>query len=746
MRKLFLVLLLAITVGGCVMPRTLSTVRRISRLFGSPFRGIAEHIHPKLLRPNYAEHLDQVYLQGGAVAPRKAFKDITTTEAHFATHTCIGLHGFLQRDPAASSTPVIRSIDLAFMKHNSTGVVKLHVHNADDDATQFATMRTFGTSDASNGTHVNFFDVGITGREVTNKNIPAYTAMIYMLDGDTRMLKTSGNQLSSTYFLWPIGIKAPTTVSFAEVNTGGSFQAGDSYAFAVSLCNRFVAPDTASLHDPGQEGNATFEPALPAASGTDQTYQTFTSGSANKAELTITVPNGNTVAGAEDDFWTHARLYRRKSEETTWKFVGNFNRHADYAETGDLATLTDLGSFQYKLTDLGPGGSDDYSVALSTGAYDYAPTRNNVPGGMHYFAAYRGRGFWASKYKRFVYYSDPVGALTGGNYEAISNEFLPPFKGTVSMLAAFQDSLVIGTPNTISPMRGNLSSHTNASVARTESIGVFFPDLDEFRVDFGPVENGTGSNVVADDLLYFVSARGMSVWTGSKVIDVSKALRAETGFTLSSTYMSSAMLAHDPEQHIVFFLVKDSSWSGASTVYCYHYRNIDPETRVGAWTAWGSSAFHKAGSSDSGIDQIAISKTTAGRQSLMMNRLHSTDSKVIVQRLETSTGNDDLGGFTWSWKSGRMDLGIPDRRKHFHYVTLQIKPIDTQLDVITYIDGAGAITASYSNLETDSVVSLKVPVGRAGYDLTLELQQTTTANVDFQLLGYEIDATVLDHH
>ena len=68
------------------------------------------------------------------------------------------------------------------------------------------------------------------------------------------------------------------------------------------------------------------------------------------------------------------------------------------------------------------------------------------------------------------------------------------------------------------------------------------------------------------------------------------------------------------------------------------------------------------------------------------------------------------------------------------------------MTVTTYIDGTNAIATIYTNMLADNVTALKVPVGRVGNDLTIELTQTTTSAALIRVLAYEIDAQVLGHH
>ncbi|MHC4403766.1 MAG: hypothetical protein ACYTG0_29260, partial [Planctomycetota bacterium] len=308
-----------------------------------------------------------------------------------------------------------------------------------------------------------------------------------------------------------------------------------------------------------------------------------------------------------EDSWTHVRVYRRDITagrvEATWRFLVQFSKFG--------TQLEQVSPTVYRLI-IDSTAGDPPSEATAN-AFDYAPVRNYPPQKMHYFVEFSGRGYYANNAEPYVYYTDVVNVASGGNFESISGEYLPIFSEPISLLATYFGQLIIGTPSGLNLMSGVLVTPTNKTTALGESVPAGSESIQEITCD-GPVRHGTGDFIVADNIFYYISERGLMRYDGRDVHNVTLAIAKEledfsgelpgglpavpSPIPEGESIFTGAQLAHDPVRHIIYLLVRRPTtindafgWELDSTltlgrIWCYHYRNTDPETGFGHWTTF----------------------------------------------------------------------------------------------------------------------------------------------------------------
>lgn len=774
------------------MPRTIAETGRIQKQFG----GISTFDHARTVPPNRAIRAENVTIENGEIRKRIGFKAWDDDWDPYGFGQIEGLFGLLAQQ---ESTGTMRSY----------GVVKHLAHPLyDDSLVQFWLWQsqTAGWELPSNTAIINDFSIGTlmttrtalitkTGQSGMKVELsgdaadvsPIYDAIALITDGARYAYKTPVTDA----VLYRCGMPAPTTFTQSVTVAGlGDKHPSGTYQFCVTVCNLalqehgkyadstgIVRPawwtvNSANGEDPGLESNPV---PVPLVTTTDLVVDVAT----DYVKLVFT------AVDRELHPWTSIRVYRRRTdsgaEESTFRHVATF-AHPELGSRWGIFTpnpVTKIGDV-YTVT---INGDAINTTPATTGTWAFPPLRNYVPERMDYFARSGSRGYWGRSGEFTAYYSDASGPLSGGHIEAISRETIGTFDGPLSGIFAFFQQVIFGTPTGLNVLTGNFPSQSNVGVWTNAKLNPGGFRFEPQAVDDGPVLNGTGSHVIADNTLYYISQNGMVAYNGRVAINVSTDIQADlTSFSATVDIMSKAQLAHDPVRHIIYMLVRkpqlypDEDVSSVdsqyvkSRIFCYHYRNKNPETGLGEWTQFdqiGPGALNTAGS--------PVNTTRRDRYSAIAMR-HFTDrpphlaighrapsqegtpgtymsyrDAVVMEQIDgefkdTHNGPDNgaegTDGVSGRWEGGRSDWGLPDRLKDFWKITVKVASTSSagdNLSVGFQVDGSADQLSAFN---PNTFPTYEIPVGWAGTELALVFAWTDSSD-DINILAATINQEAL---
>jgi hypothetical protein len=556
---------------------------------------------------------------------------------------------------------------------------------------------------------------------------------LLLLDGNANAQKLSLSNVGYP-FLKRAGLPACTAAD-AILTSGHSsenYPAG-TYEFAITFCNRWESDVLDPSTPPGIESNYCVAGEL------------TTNGTSDEVLLRFDYP-----ASADEQTVTHVRVYRRDTAagHSWWRAIGYFATDAAYQETGDGLTEDSVhGAYDDYLVMPGPrmGDASDYLYATEASGqntWDWAPSRNYQPQNLHYGVIHDNRAFYAALDKHEIWYTDSLDPFAGGHVEHIVPIPLRVSNGPISMLAVYHDELVVGTPNTIRVMRGTFITNTNAGVGRGEihvDPGIVFDDTE---ATIGPLRGGTGSWVVANDKLWFITREGLAYFDGTRVVVVNRSVRDlmlvdEDDFTPDPTRHNNlfddespfrrSRLLHDKERAMIFMDVHeygdwdglDGDWTGRGSVWCYAYLEADPEPNrdaegqaiLGSWTPFRSIGGRFANYASRQITAMAMmqrdDQPRRGQVAVGMIVWNATSGKFegggIWREVHSSSDdseNDSSGGETWIdllALMGIWDDGLPDRKKKVFagYAFVEAGKIAPQIAVL--MNGTGHVSGVQDN-------------------------------------------------
>lgn len=713
------------------MPRSLRTVVRLP----GPLGGLAAHLNARQVGPLRCQDCENVIIRPGRLKKRPGIVKLDDTESPDDVLDVVtaaraeGVFGTITNPASGSPVELIVTKVSLVAGAYTTGKLRFWF----DDNVGFQVQSNTEDPLGLNGNVPTFQKVGIRGADEL--------ANIYMLDGSDRAHRIPAHTSRTVY---RAGLPPPTNMLLLDVVGGGTWTAV-KHEFKIAICDRDQTQPDDPLNPPGLLSLATVESGLTTPD--------------NNFSIDFDAPDKAVEP------WTHLAVYVRSADVNPdqFLFLGYWN--LDGKDRADDKGVIGAGSNgrEWRITLGGTAGQQ----ATGTGTYDFPPTRNNVPEKMRYFAIFNGRGFWARDNESFVWYSDPVSALTGGHYEALSYEFLQPLSTTITLLAAFRDQLVIGTSAGLHVLTGIISSHTNASAAREETLPPFSAQFEPVQGDIGPVAKGTGSFVVADNHLYFISKNGLERYDGQSVQDINLAIRSLLPTSDTTNTMATATLAHDPVKHIIYMLIREDVSGGKylgddaattgqldSTTWCYHYREVDRDTGYGQWTrittigstteALGNNQRYGA----VGMRQPlgSESRLLVGMRAFNGDSPDIADDATVYEESASGFADDDLKGVSgvnvvWSWQSGRWNAGLNERRKRFHHLTTPIRKGSNSSGtfVVDYeIDGS----ASRVGTCPENQDRIESPLGAYGDDLSVKFSGASTE--ESEILSYAIDMEPVD--
>lgn len=801
------------------MVRSLGTVTRINRSVGVPFHGLVSHLSPEQIGPNHCTACANVLLLHGRIRSRPAF--VQAGEPLYPGRI-ESMDSFVLRD---STDDVYHAqIITKISRHDDIGTPNLYgtyvvvIENPAGSFSQYTPFDAFANPTKINGKSATFFAAAI-GQYATierptasGDDVLKHEKRVYILDGSDSVWVTCGHQGSLAPAFWRAGLPAPTNATKEGTTTaaGKNLPAG-TYEFYVSICNKYMVPLIAlGSNSPGLEGNAF------------QLISNVVLGSDSVPLLKVHIPK------AKEEVWNYIRIYGREVNTQA-------NAILLYEIDKTAASVTEVdqgsGTYSYEIT---AATHMAYKSTTGDGVYDYPPTRNLRPEKFDFMAVYRSRAFYASRTSEFVYYSDIVSPIFGGHYEAISGEYLEPLDGPCGLLAPFPDQLVIGTSKALYIHTGALASHNNATAHTGADIQAGSDQMDRIAVDRGPIDGGTGSYVIADGALYYISAEGLEVYDGNNSVNLCEPIRTELEAAIGTdaAALKTAQLAHDSSRNIIYFLIRpnvtydevndsiqgDPSPSGypdaafleatynASTIFCYHYRNRDSLTAIGAWTKYdtlGDGDLITEGATDprtligvtsdysrrrrySAIAMHRSSESSRARLIVAARGMTVYDNgtvepvppvnpgksyghfhtdatlwwisyltpRILIEDEDSSLdeitpfdlGNDDPLEYKiiWSYTSGLWDAGLIEREKKFHFLT--VNTLANALGLSEFTVGI-SVDGSTPRSRTYKLSrnKIKFPIGAFGDRLQIVFL-STGASAPMEVLGIGVDVTPVGHY
>jgi hypothetical protein len=755
---------------------------RFKRDANGPFGGFAGHLHSRYVGPKRCEDCENVLVQDGRLKKRFGIQVLSAGDTNkvIADSRVEGIYGDMTYPIEGATADYDDVTDLIVAKTSkisgSYANGEVYLRHAGSDGFLAASPQV----DWVNGKIPNFVPIGSRSKDIDTgpepDDVMGSQVQLYMVDGSDRATRVP---LDISRRAYKVGITAPeynqtggagyVFMGIDDVATQGGqvgFPPG-TYEVRITLCDRSRISDADETGAPGLESNP------------NTNIMSNTHAAGNKV-LAITIDLDQLVSG---EFFTHFRVYWRSVDdnETDWLYGGMYNKSAEWEIGDEVDSFVSDPDFNFP-------GSEGYieiqnvARATGTGAYDYAPTRNHVPEKMRYMATFRGRSYWARDDLPQVFYSDVVGPQTGGHYEHLSTEFLDPFDAPVSLLARYQDSLIIGTSNGIHRMTGLLSSHTNQTIAANAIIPMSSHAIEQITDDLGPVYQGTGHHVIADGIFYYISREGLMAFNGNVAVNVSKAIRPYLPVMTEINEMNTAMLAHDPVRNIIYMMTRVRASDGVggygkysgdlgsttgqveSTIWCYHYRAKDSETGLGEWTRFTSIGVTSAANGNDqrytaiGMRRFGAANTAEHQTRLAVGmRVNDTgdgrfdDCSVFSEGLPTAFSDNQTDealtadkAVSALWKSGQWDVGLFDMRKALIALTVDVledaaKTGDT-LTVSYALDGGSLKSRAFAGTKS----LCEVGVGSSARYIATQVAWSST--YDEELFGYSVDVAAMGQH
>lgn len=690
------------------MTRSVATVTRINKRYAGPFGGMSDSDDPRVIGPTRAEVAEDVLLSFGYIRRRGGL---------------VGPEEGNERDPGEIPFENLQGMHSALIpttlgEHRILIVAK----NGDQSIRRgyYTTQMLAGSGDwheipinySGTADFVNFYTVAQFGRKF-GSNGDAFGAIVYMLKSENWSHKTTG----------PFS----TTVGMATPALAGSVSGSHpGYEMLVSFSNRLQAPEGSSWVVPGQESNA-----VGPGEGTP-----FTPGTTNF------VRRRNPDDG---HFHTHARVYVKDTNagETVFSLVEIVALGEEFAEglPNEFTAGDPIGDdFQFNYD------PETYPKGVNGGgAYDHPPTRNDAPIRMKYFALRGGRGFWARPDESVVYYSDQIGPITGGHAEALSGDFVGPLTGNVSMLAEYYGQLLIGTSNALYKLVGPIVSHTNSSIHTGADIPQSPESLDRIDDAIPPAANGLGSHVIAEGILYYITNRGLAAYNGVRSIDVSDPIQKTLGDEQRAV-MDKAMLVLDPARKVIFMLTP--AGGNDARIFVYHYSTRGNEVSAGEWSVWSA----EGGTQMDNMQTISLlQRTPQSEKTFLWGRLRTNATAELG--IYSHKALKDVGAHnpSWKWQSGALDLGVPERRKRFHYLTVHLEPQTHTCNMrIGFVisDPEFGVPVSWEKQFQFGARTreVKIAIGIRANNISIffRAEGTDARNLN-KIVGFYIDAELVDH-
>lgn len=482
--------------------------------------------------------------------------------------------------------------------------------------------------------------------------------------------------------------------------------------------------------------------------------------------LTVETPGGTTR-----DTWTHFQVYVKTvavgpwwippppppGEDPTSEFAeeSTFRLAAVIPKDGQDVTAfpDDITRFELRLTEKHAAGlglsellSPVEGAPLSTAITGpFAPTQNGQPPAARIATAYQEMMMYASVErgtKGLLFYSEP------GNPDHVGGKNFVNFGDKVATditaLVVYQGRLIIFKEAAVYVLAGTIQHHSNnaaaLNIARPLATFQIFKAVD----GIGCVNTGGGVGVLeCDGVLYFNAADGIYAFNGLSAVKVSAALDTRFSF-IPVELRKHCTMANDTENGLLWIRYAHPDVASGGTMLCYDYRHKDPRTNLGVWTVHDFSE-----GSSIGLLSIASARPIADQDPINITHKDfvggTVDGRIVYSGRKIPT--DDGIAIVWNYTTAPLDLGLAERNKRFHYLsvehTMEDGPIDGWVSVES---GRGERTIPFSFPAAGSKVK-KVRIGSRGSRVAVRFSGTRhTQNIDTPAInGFAIDAEPIGH-
>jgi len=424
-----------------------------------------------------------------------------------------------------------------------------------------------------------------------------------------------------------------------------------------------------------------------------------TSNEVNTSTDSDVVINLSSLTLTSDYSITHFRVYRKNltAGDTDW-----------YLLTTALATFTDT--------------TDDFDEAYKIAA-NSIPQRNwgwpNISFDLG--TSHRGRLFVASSGQTRVYYSELFGPVHVGdsNWEDIGDED----NEGINAIISFQDQLIVGKTRSIWGLFGD--PETTSSWFTRQMV----PDVGI---------SGKQAFVNIDNMLYLVSHRGVYRYNGREAEYLTLAIEDWWFENVDQSRLHNAVVADDKRNGLLLVSVTTNGNSTPDTTLVLCYRVPPRVTDRGvfyAWNVWGLPATCWGQAGELTNQQLRFGLGDP-----------ETDGYYVAYLYGEDNDAEDDGGtaIDWHWQTPRLNMGIPERKKRFHTITVRCDDPGVQSDIrVGYTLDDGSFTGGVTN-DANSKQTIKNPLRRRAYEIGIRLDGQTTVGpievksmaIDFEPLGY----------
>lgn len=439
-------------------------------------------------------------------------------------------------------------------------------------------------------------------------------------------------------------------------------------------------------------------------------------------------------------------IIERMDEDPNAEVVGGETAYRLIAEMPISPTQRSMGSAWVVV------GRDDVRIppivpapeALSLrGIGPYVPTRNGTPPKSNAIVVYDDKVCYASidpdSYGALFYSADGNGEYVAADaFIAFDDEGSEPITG----LMVYQGRLLVFKETGIHVITGTLNQMTNDDVALGNPAPQ--PLFSKFRAqsDTGCYNKNGGSLALkeCDGVLYFNAFDGIYGFDGLRAQKVSDPIRT-THALVSEARRGSCSMANDRRTGVLWIAYAQERFR----VFCFDYRQGVGDPSVGNWTIHD----FPAGLAVVADAPSAIAPVLSADPLILVGT--GSEPSRLLEMLQSQRGKDhtvagDDRYVQWYYETPWMSLGLLDRAKRIHHVTVFYGPgIERTLHLSVQVErerNRVVFGRSLRMVDATNKPSQKIAVNRRGMRIKLVLESDNL--VDAKCLGpftgFAIDA------
>ena len=699
------------------MPRSPGNTLRVR----GPFLGLDEKTDPTILGPQYATSLNNVLLDRGKIEPRGGLKEAR----NLVVETPPG-----EPDPLAPQ--VLQLANVALQSDQTANAVV----SVTDQGIYLSDART-----VPNVVDNSDFRPDLSARG----SIVPFLDHVYFMWGSewghrgSLRIKFEGGQ-TYTYDFRDIGIPAPIEISNVVKTIEQPEPPEDpipgwpagSFELAISLAR--IDDDGVTL----VESNRTIDPA---GAAHNLVWQ----------QIRLTVKMSLPDSGA----WNSFKLYVKTlafpevadfAEESTFRLAAVIRRDAAFVTEVTAGVEYEIVLREAQFVGLGLRDEEPDIVLSTTKNGPFAPTRNGQPPAARIATAYQDMMMYASVErgtKGLLFYSQPGNPNHVAGLDFLS--FGDRVSTNITALVVYQGRLIIFKGAEIYVLAGTIQRESNAHAALNPDGGIevtfqIFKVLD--GIGCANTDGGIGA-LECDAILYFNGADGIYAFNGLSAVKVSAALDA-TFFSIPTVLRKQCTMANDTDNGLLWIYYAHPDVASRWTMLCYDYRHLDPRTRLGAWTVHDFDTTRA----------VALLSITSARPIAERDLIVATHKSFVGGTMggkivygKRTVPLDLTAGIPWNYTTAPLDLGLAERNKRFHYLSVEHTMEDGSIGGRVLVEsGRGERTIDFSFRAQDSKVH-KVRIGSRGSRVAVRFAGTRhQLNEDTPAInGFAIDAEPIGH-